>query len=283
MPLLPLLVSAALAQDPATDATLLYPAIDGDRAIFTEDTTIGRPGRGTARAIGTYAVDPFETGGTREDGAVLHVAGGQTIGPVRIGAAVPIVATSGVGDDDGRTGVGDVLVDGKIALARPSRNDGLGLALQGSATLPSATVEEYGREDIGWKAGAIGELRGGDWALAANAGVAGGPDYQLGNDVIEEELYGNVALSVAPARTGLGAALELVARTDLGEPFSRESASPAEGLITGWYRFDEDWALRGGVGAGLNQGVGASDGRVILGVSYAPQIEPDRTIETASR
>jgi hypothetical protein len=283
MPLLPLLVSAAMAQDPATDATLLYPAIDGDRALFTEDTTIGRTGRGTARAIGTYAVDPFETGGTSEDGALLHVAGGETIGPVRIGAVIPVVATTGIGDRDGRTGVGDVLVDGKLALARPSRHDGLGLAVQGSATLPSATVEEYGRDDIGWKAGAIGEIRRGVWGLAANAGVAGGPDYRLGDDVIEEELYGSVALSVAPAQSGAGVAAELVTRTDLGAIYSRESASPTEGLLTGWYRFDEDWALRGGVGAGLNQGVGASDGRVILGISYAPQLEPDRTIETASR
>lgn len=267
---LPLWAGLAHAQD------AFRPAIFGDRTLFTDDTTVGADGHPLTRVIADYSLDPLEAGGIDEDAATMHLMGGHTMGPTQMGAHIPVI---GVVGRDGQVGVGDVSFDGKVALLRPG-DDGVGASLHGGVSLPSATVPGYGRDGVGWRGGIVGEVRAAGFGVAANAGVEGGPAARVGDVVVDEQLYGALALSYANDRGG--AALELLGRTDFTDPFGDVATSPAEVVLGGFWRFDPTWSLRAGVGAGLDRGLGATDGRVLVGMMWSPPVVR-RTPSVASR
>ncbi|MCP4807678.1 MAG: hypothetical protein GY913_27165 [Proteobacteria bacterium] len=125
-----LLTSAAFAQDvvasgdaPALTSQLYRPSIDGNRTLWTDDTTRADNGYTAVRSTLNYMDDPVvytAADGTRTEVvsgvAQLSVTAAHTRGPVRIGVDLPLQLRSFSETEPGETGLGDPALDVKVSI-----------------------------------------------------------------------------------------------------------------------------------------------------------------------
>lgn len=281
--MLAILVGVVFAQEavdgesPRANAQLFRPTIDGERTLWTDDTTRAEDRQAQVRTLLHYANRPvlYRTGDGEavdvvRDIAQLSLLGAYTVGRVRLGVDVPLYLRTG-GVAGGETGLGDMALDVRGSLLE--RQDApVGLALAARLTVPTATVQgALGNRGFGYDLEAIVDRDFGDLRLAANVGTRGIPRAELENFVWDDRLVFRLGGGYALTED---AGLSLDIGTGLNYAQISAVTTPAEGILGGYGRIGE-LVLRGGVGTGLSRGFGAPRLRLIAGLSWSPSTALD--------
>jgi outer membrane protein OmpA-like peptidoglycan-associated protein len=274
-------VPSAFAADPASspavppiNAQAFRPSLDSPGMVWVDDAALP-DGRFGARAMLHYTLNPLVY--RYDDGEVVKlvsdvvqadVAAGLKVWRLRVGVDVPVYLFE-VGVSGSEVGLGDIRPDVKFSMF-DGRDYPFGLAVEGRATLPTATVSNaLGSPEPGWEVDVVVDRRlGSRVQLALNAGVHAGPATQLENVTLHDALVMRLAGSYALSPDA-GVALELAGEKGFAD--AGMASFPLEGMVSGYGYLGPVMALRGGVGTGLTRGIGAPDLRVVLGVGYQPR------------
>lgn len=219
---------------------------------------------------------------------------------VEVALGVPLVATTlssgglsvGQGEERGELGLGDLRLALRGRLFGPSSagEAGFGLGLAGELTLPTGGGDFRGDGGVGGLVMLVADWRDGfGHVVALNAGYRARPEVAVDDLMVDDEV-----------RFGLGAEVALGALSDLRFAMVGELGV---GLGLGESAWDEGGiaerevqveALGGlkvratdvtahlAAGAGLSQGYGAADFRVVFGVSLlaeAPRVREEPMVE----
>ena len=292
--MLHLLASLALAQDatggdiPEINGQLFRPSIDAQSTLWTDDTLMAPNKYTMGRFALHYVNDPvvyIDENGERNELVSglwqLSLMGAHTRGPVRVGLDVPVYLRSSGDETAGETGLGDLAADVRVT-ALDRREKPVGLAFAGRLTLPTSTVSgPLGGARTGWELGVIADKELGDKTLlAANLGTKGVPDQTLENVEWQDQLFARVGLGHT-LNDATGLSVDLSSHFTYGE-FGNPAGRPIEALAGGWRRVGakDNWVLRGGVGTGLNAGIGAPRYRMVAALAYEPPREtPEPVVE----
>ncbi len=280
--LLLLLSMGARAQStPDLNAQLFRPSVDGQRSLWVDDATFYPVLRPSARFLLHYASQPLVyRQGDEETVLVSDILQGDVLlgvgrGPVHLGLDIPVVFSSGGLEVEG-AGLGDASGVLRVGLLDPT-DDLLGLALQGRLLLPTSNLDTgLAAPGLGYELGAVFDYRIERTTVLANLGTRGGGETVLENVTLNDQVYLRAGLTQALDERGdYGVALEAGAHANYSAPLDNRAALPVEALGSGWARFG-DFVLRGGVGVGLTEGIGAPDYRLLVGVGYEPPVDGDR-------
>ncbi|MCP4803850.1 MAG: OmpA family protein [Proteobacteria bacterium] len=285
-----LLSSLALAQDDA-DATggsvpeingqLFRPSIDSTATLWT-DESLKAPNKYTmGRFALHYVNDPvvyIDDDGERTELVSgvwqLSLMGAHTRGPLRVGLDLPVYLRSTGDATGGETGLGDLGVDARVTAVDRTEKP-IGLAVAGRLTLPTSTVAApLGGAKTGWELGVIADTELGDKNLLAfNLGTKGVPDQSLENVEWQDQLFARVGFG-HEINDATGVSVDVASHFTYGE-MTNPAGRPIEGLLGGWKRLGDEnsWTLRGGVGTGLNSGIGAPRFRMVAAIAYEPERE----------
>lgn len=290
-----------LPEPPELDAQRFRPTMDSRKTLWTESSGFhANELIGSGRLWLHYAnsplvwVDPVPD---NEDDAVhrivsdalgLNVVGSAAIHRFRLGVDLPIylVAASGAdingAFDSNGAGLGDLAIDGR-ATALDRRTAPLGLGLSGRLILPTATVQTSLGIPSGGVAGEIMALIDTDLDpvyLSANLGTRLSPTTPLSNIEIGNQFVARLGGAYTiPSADDAGVSLDLNTNVNFSSPVVDSAALvgvPIEVLGGGWYRFTDDWVLRGGIGRGLTEGIGSPAARVILSIAYERPLDGDK-------
>jgi OOP family OmpA-OmpF porin len=282
-----LLTSLAAAQDandigvPEINAQLWRAPVDGTHTLWTLDAGLAPEKHFQARAMASYVADPlvvvFEGDERMElvsDVAQLDLMAATTIGRVRLGLDMPIYLYTHGQIVEGGLGSGDVMLDVKGNILDP-REAVIGLALDGRLFLPTATVDlPLGTQGLGWELAAVASKRVGPTLLAANLGTRGVPKVELSNVTVNDQFFfrlgGGYEITDAA-----GVSADLAGAVTYAEGFGNSASAPLEAIVGGWGRVADAVVIRGGVGTGLSQGIGAPLFRGLLSVGYEPPMVRD--------
>jgi OOP family OmpA-OmpF porin len=296
-PAILLFLAAASAQDsidiglPDINAQLWRPPVDGTHTLWTLDSGLAA-GRGfIGRAMFSYAMDPlvvvFESGDRMDlisDIGQLDLMGATTIGPVRVGLDIPVYLFSGGQIVEGGMGSGDVMFDVKGRIL--DRDEAaVGLAIDGRLFLPTATVDlPLGNPGLAWELAAVADKQFGPVLLAANLGNRGLPEVELANVTVNDQFFYRVGGGYE-VTDAAGISADLAGALTWSEGFSNNASAPLEAILGGWGRVGDNTVIRGGLGTGLSQGIGAPVFRALLSVGYEPPIvrdtDEDGLVDTA--
>jgi hypothetical protein len=254
---------------PDMNAQLYRSPIDAQRTMWTDDASRAPHLWATGRLYASYAHGPvaalfFNDRKVQVVGDVLgfNLVGGVQLGPVRVGADLPVyaVATSGW-DDLGGGGLGDAALDVKASLLDPSTAP-LGVALGARIGLPTATVKvPLGSPKVQSEIQAIVDKEVGDVLLAMNLGARFGPKVEQDNLQLNDALMLRLGAGYLITEMA-GASLDVQMLRDFSQP-GRDgegvslTGMPVEAMLGGWGRVTDEIVLRGGVGRGLTRGIGA--------------------------
>ncbi|MEN0064941.1 MAG: OmpA family protein [Myxococcota bacterium] len=270
---------------PTLNAQRFRPTLDGRSTLWTDDA---RPSRGQTvqlRSLLHYADEPLaytaiDGSRTRLVRSVLQadVMGSLHSKRARIGVALPVYLWSRSDVADGQAGLGDVALDGRVALLTGPAS--WGLALQGRLTLPTSTVDTaLGTPRTGWEAAAVVDRPFGRWLWAANVGVKGAPNVELENVALNDFVVVRTALAYAFSERA-GAALELAGDLPLRELAS--TSTPIEWLLSGYLPATDVLDVRAGFGTAITGGIGAPDWRAVLGLGLRTGRRPRARKEAPS-
>lgn len=280
-----LFLTPALGQDVAPELNTQHfrPTVDGARTLWTDDSE--RLPEGHFRAALHYADDVLvyeAEDGSSQDllSSVLQadLMGAVALDRLRLGLVFPVLLTSAseVYPDEG--GLGDVSLDAKLSLL-DRRIAPLGLAAQGRLSLPTSTLAEMplANPNPGWELSAVLDKELGDWLIAANLGVRGGNQVELGNVTLNDALSFRSALGYALG-PDTGASLELAGRLPLSAEATNPAGAPMEWLLGGYRHLGSGLVARFGGGTGLTNGIASPDLRLVAAVGYDPSFDriPDR-------
>ena len=275
--------TVAHAQDglPAFDVQNVRPTIDAKYTLLTDDAGLAPSGTLMGRFVLSTAADmlTFRPDGSKEDVSILgnlvtaDLILGYTVSRFRIGLDVPVVLASSSDVLDTGGGLGDLAIDLRGTIADPEGSP-VGLAVSTRFGAPTATVDlPIGGTGIGYEVAVIVDKRIGDITAVTNLGFRGRPPAELDNITVGNQIA---------TRFGLGYRLSKVAgvSTDVvGHLTASDMGSTAggawEGMVGGWYRFNDRIVTRLGLGAGLSQGIGTSAYRSLLSVGYEPEVVVD--------
>lgn len=277
-----LMAGVATAQEappvevPELNTNLYRLPLDSRGTLWAEDASRSDPGQLSARLGLSYLNAPLVATDAR--GARTHVLGdavisdllvGYSLGRLRLGAHLPLVLDSSSEVAAGGAGLGDVGLDVKGTLT-DRRDSRVGLALLGRVSAPTATVDvPLGSIGPTYEVSAVVDTYVGRLLLVGNLGTRGQPAVDLDNVVVDDQfLYRLGAGYALTASVGLSA--DLQGHVTYGADPTNGSAAPLEALVGGWVDLSEALALRGGVGTGLGEGVGAPAARGVFALSWVP-------------
>lgn len=271
------LVAAAMAADSVpdvdVDAQLWRLPVDARRTLWADDASL-TPGFGARLGVG-YTKAPLvwrweDTGeevAIVDDALGLDVIASYALWRVRLGADLPVYALAS-GDSASGAGLGDFAIDAKGTLLDPDTAP-LGLALDARVRVPTATTSvPLGSPGVAWEVAAVADENLGPVLLALNVGIRGQPTDETTaalTDQLSVRLGGGWAIT-----DGAGVSLDLAGEMSLQDP-SSAAGGPVELMLGGYYHPVAPLGLRLGVGRGLNDGIGASGGRVVFAVGWEPQ------------
>jgi OOP family OmpA-OmpF porin len=173
-------------------------------------------------------------------------------------------------DGYGRRLLGDIRLEGKYALL--PRAKGLGLSASLGVGLPTGSGSSFLGASTGSLDGSIGVATGRDLVLAANLGATLAPDDvdQILGDLTTGSRLGFALGAAAKIRDPLWVATELTGQRLMGSA-GAAGAMPLEAIASVRAHPREDMVATLGLGAGLSQGIGAPDFRIIAGLGFIPQ------------
>jgi OmpA-OmpF porin, OOP family len=280
------LLPATLAQDftggetPTLNAQNFHPTIDGATTFGMDDSLI-RDQTFTARGLLHYAMDPlvYQAAGGEvteivSDILQLDATAGYGIGPVRVGLHVPVyLLTDGTAGSG--AGIGDIALDGKVRFLDGAEAP-IGLALDGRMALPTNTASAaLGADGLQGDLALVADRWLDDLYLGANVGVRFQPSAVLENTTWDDQLLLRLGGAYAFSPSG-GMSLEFAGQSTF-QDFGKEAASPIEAILGGWFRPGASGlVLRGGVGTGLDDGIGAPRLRALLALAWEPGEDRDQ-------
>lgn len=278
-----LLLAVALASEaPNLNAQVFHLSADG-RAGFSLDDSIVAPDRQfSGRALFQYVNRPLVAvyADGREEAALsdvfaLDLLPSYTLGRVRFGLDVPLYLGTWGTDLEGSALLGDVAVDGRVAILDPDEA-AIGLSPTFRLGLPVAgDTAPLGSDGLDTSFGLAASRAQGEWLFAANLGVRLLPEVELANATWGSQL----AFRAGASRTigeSAGASLELASLLGFADLFEDVAGSPAEVMLGGYYRLPGHVVVRVGLGTGITRGIGAPDARALLGAGYEPSLVRDR-------
>lgn len=279
--------SAALAgevQLPPVDLQRWCLPADSQGGAWTRDAEGAPLGWTTGGVVMAWQREPlvyrYEDG--REDVLIDHATVGSAIGAVSlgrlmVGLELPVMLSVSGQDFDAPPALGDVVVEAKLPLLDAEAP--LGLALLGQVWAPttSGDVTPWATERARYAVGAAlhGDL--GPVRVAVNAATRGQPAQEFGEKTLDDALDLRLGL-VWRALPQLSLSADLASLVSYVDPSLSAGSSPVEALggATVWLR--DGFALSAAAGAGLNDGIGAPQARVVGAVRYvpsrAPKVEP---------
>ena len=290
-----LLAGASQAATPEIPADSFRPTLDASGVIDVDSATVTGHLGADASLFSNYALNPLVLNTVRENGAlrigelVAHRLGANVVGSLglsswlQIGFDLPIalyqsrgeLTAAAVGDIASSplavAGLGDLRLRPKVQLLRADS------ALADVALLPTVTMPTHSANgsflgEAGFTfvpelavSRVFGQLR-----VASNVGVRfRTQETSLGAVDLGNELTYRAGAAYRVA----GLPLELMGSANgsasLDEPFAQSAETPLEllGAVGYW---PAEWVkLTAGVGAGVINGYGVPDVRVLLGVQYA--------------
>lgn len=281
------LAALAYAQEaevavPAMNVQTWRVPIDAERTLWTDDAATAPDGWHTARlAVGwvheplVYTWNDGERVSLLTDAVQADLVGGVVWKRLRVGLDVPLViASSGAGVATG-TGLGDIAIDGKGTILDPEESP-VGLAVGTRLFLPTATVRgPLGSEGLAGSVHGIVDRRFGPVLVAANVGTTAGPRVELENVTLDDAFFARLGVGWE-AREGMGVSLDIAGQATYASPLSARVGAPVEALVGAWRRVSGDFVLRGGLGRGLNGGIGAPVARGLVLVAWEPERVRDR-------
>lgn len=250
--------------------------IDSRGTLWAEDASMADPGQLSARLGMSYLHAPLvatDPRGRRTDvlgGAVItDVLVGFSMGRLRLGTHVPLVLDSSSDVAQGGAGLGDVGLDVKGTFL-DRRDSRVGLALLGRVSAPTATVDvPLGSPGPVYEVSAIVDTYVGRLLIVGNLGTRGQPAVALDNVTVDDQLLYRLGAGYA-LTANAGVSADLQGQLTYGADPSNSYAAPLEALVGGWVDLSDSLALRGGVGTGLSEGIGAPAARALVALSWLP-------------
>ncbi|MCB9687714.1 MAG: OmpA family protein [Alphaproteobacteria bacterium] len=266
------------AASPDLSAQTFRPTVTGSHLLWVDEVGATSDPNFRADALFHYTNDPLVYEGvdgteTRLVSDVLQadLMGAASFGPAQLGLVVPIYVFQ-AGIEERAPALGDLAIDGRLALRRGSSP--VGVSLGGRLWIPTSTAANaLALGEGAYELSVAVDGAAGPVLLAANLGTRGGPRNELEDIVLDDGFLARAgAVYAFDERTGAG--LETNLSLPYSAPLSASGATDWEWLATG-YRSFGDWRLRGGVGTGLTHGVGSPDFRLLVGLGWTlPQAEP---------
>jgi outer membrane protein OmpA-like peptidoglycan-associated protein len=277
-----------LAQDvevPEMNSQRYRTSIDAEQTLWTDDAGQAESNTGRGALVFGYMNRPFVYEGDDgtstalvQDALQANLLGGYQLGPVRIGADVPlyILTTSDVAAGGG--GLGDLAVDLKGTVL--NREDyPLGLALGARFGFPTSTVDApLGSSGVDWEIEGIVDRKVNDWLLAANIGTRGLPETTLENVEINDQFFYRLGAGYA-ITDAAGVSGDLVGELSYADPISNPAGTPIELLAGGWGHLTDMVTLKGGLGTGMSRGIGSPTFRGVLALQVAPAANRDADLD----
>ena len=267
-------------ESPAIDAQFWRMPADSTATLWADDSTASPLGHVWVRQSLSWMKDPLRYQYTFEDGTSRTVSlvesaflsntiVGVGLGPVRVALDLPLVlgSRSGLPGEDGG-GLGDIAFDAKGTVLNRDEAP-VGLAFTGRLGLPTSTVATaLGSDGVSGEIAAVVDQRVGPVLLAGNLGSRFNPAADLENIALNDQLTWRLGAGWFLAEEA-GVSLDLAGRSAYGE-LGNDVGSPGEAILGGFGRVARDWAVRGGVGAGMNDAIGAPAVRVIAAAGWEP-------------
>jgi outer membrane protein OmpA-like peptidoglycan-associated protein len=254
------------------------PSVDGDHAIWTDPSAALPSGTGTARLLFSYTNRPFvylPAGGAApvalvSDALQADLLVGYTLGPVRLGADLPVYLLTAGEAGAGGAGVGDLALDLKGTLLQPEA-DGVGVALNGRMSFNTSSVDlPLGASGLGGELAAIVDYKVDALTVGLNLGARFNPTTELENVTLGDQLFARFGAGYA-ASEAVGLSLDFVGHGNFSAPLTNAAAIPVEAMLGGSVRTPQAFVVRAGLGTGLSKGIGAPLFRGVLSVGYEPK------------
>lgn len=259
------------------NAQRFQPSVDAATFLTVDDSEVGDQGIGGS-LIFNYADDPFVFRYADEDRAELEVLGSvattnllayANMSDFRVGLDVPLhMASTGYGVEGFRL-FGDLALDGRYQLMDRDQ-DLLGLGVGARVSLPTGNGDAWlGDKNPGFTA-SVQATYGQRVVGAVNLGLRG---YAGSASQIDDVKWGARMLFrggvTVPVVDPLWVTAELGGERMFGSR-GAPGATPIEALGSVRGRPTDNLVASLGFGAGLTQGIGAPDYRVVAGVSWVP-------------
>ncbi len=276
--MLSLLVTFASAAEngetPALNAQVFHSSNDGRVGVSLDDAHMAPDHYFSGRLSLQYVNQPLvydtESGEHHvlvSDLLVVDVLPSFTFGRVRLGIDVPVYLLTAGEQITSAIGTGDIGMDARVVALDPASFP-VGLAAFTRIGVPGSgqAVASAGPT---FDLGLAGSQSWGPWSVAANLLHHGVPVVRLENVEWGSQFAARAGVSRAfGARNGLS--VEMSAAAVYSSFFANDSSTPAEGMIGGWHRFNDDIVARLGVGTGLSGGIGSPVARIIASVAFEP-------------
>lgn len=262
------------------NAQRFRPSIDAGSMLWTDDGNRARSLTGSGRLLFSYVNDPLVFTDFNDDRIEIisdilqmDLLAGFTVGPVRLGADIPVYLLS-TGESGSETGLGDVAGDVKVSILEQERA-GVNIAVGGRLGLNTATtLAPLGAGGTSWEAQLIAERSFGAAQVALNVGNQGVPSEDLEALAWNDQFFIRAGTAYTLSDT-TGASFEIAGNIPY-EGVGTSGAVPFEGLVGGWFRPGaRDVVVRLGLGTGLSAGVGAPRFRGLLAIAYEPPTGAD--------
>lgn len=255
------------------DGQLYRAPMDARSTLWADDASL-RPGVRAGAVVG-WVHEPvvwvWQDSGERVplvgDAVGLDLLASYTFWRIRAGVDVPVYPFAS-GNEGSGGGLGDLALDVKGVVLEEDEAP-LGLAIAFRADLPTAsTAVPLAAGGFAYELTVIADKKVGPILLAANIGTRGLPAVDVANVAVGDELAWRLGAGFDPGGKA-GASLDLAGYAtwnDLGNT----AGAPAEIMVGGWYKVADSVRLSAGVGHGISSGIGASNGRAVVGVEWAP-------------
>jgi len=194
-------------------------------------------------------------------------------GPLAVAATLPAQFAIGSDLHDGRpaSALGDLAVDSRFVGLDASEAPA-GVAGQLRLTAPLGGDAQYmGQPGFSWELLVVGEVAPASWSFTAAVGTRGVPEVKIDGQSLDDLLV--YRLGVARVLGEGGTTAEFLGQRQYQGFLDDLTNSPLEVVVGGWRYLDSDQrnALRGGLGWGVNPGIGSPQVRLLVGIhSLAP-------------
>ncbi len=264
----------AVAQEavvPQMDAQTYRLPVDARRTLWTDEAWIGPVGWSNVSVLTQYsrgALAAYDEDGLLgfglRDALSLDLVAAVHLKYVRIGVDLPVYALTTSDFAACGAGLGDAAVDLKLAPIE-------GLAFVTRFALPTSTLDmPLGSPGLAYEATVVAskDFDNGHTTVAGNLGYRGLPEGDLADQIV---LRAGIGQKIEPPA---GISFDVAMRMDTSSGFAG-AASPVEALFGGWGRLDSGLVIRGGVGAGITNGMGSPQFRTLLVIGYQPDLDTD--------
>jgi outer membrane protein OmpA-like peptidoglycan-associated protein len=172
-------------------------------------------------------------------------------------------------------GIGNTVLHLKGQILAPSSAP-VGLALSMPVTLPTGNSNAYmGYRGLGVEPRLTASRRMGAVRGAGSIGYLVQPKTELFNVIDDDKLTYRFATAFSPTKESWEVALEYAGAARAGALFASPDETTGELIAAGMYQYRNKFNFFGGVGTGVQAGIGTPAYRMYVGVAYQGVSNPD--------